>query len=157
MTTVIAWLALGVSIVSLTWNIFSWIHSGARVSVRSAEEFVFQQPSKRRIVVVATNAGRLATTVHEVGLKLSATSSKSGKLIGPVVIKAGPAERYELPVRLEPGDELLVKFDDPGLADIFDYGIEPSDFVPSVRAGRKWINGRFSVGEQRVDFTNWTP
>ncbi|WP_158852818.1 hypothetical protein [Saccharothrix deserti] len=149
----VAWVALAVSLLSLGWQIISWVRSGARIIVKSADEFIFAEPKRRRIVVVVTNVGRMATTVQQVGLKASNTAVKQGKVM-PSDVSVGPGERDELPKRLEAGEELIIRFDGPDMQDYVAAGIESSDFVPYARsAGRKLTTGRYSPNEKRVDFT----
>lgn len=159
MTNVVAWLALAVSSVSLAWQVTSWIISGPRVIVRSAEEFVWsehdQESMPRRLVVVATNIGRQATTVHEIGIRIPRREI-DGRRTGPATLTQGP-EGERLPARLEVGDEFTARFEGPAIEDFIGAGWQFAEFVPMVRAANKWVFGKFSAEEKRVAWPSEPP
>lgn len=161
MTTVVAWLAFGVSAVSFMWQILTWMRSGARVIVRSAmalratqseqvngnveadEDRVTIVESSREIVITAVNIGRQATIVHEVGFRNPTRNGRHQSNLPPLNYRNSKPNRENLPARLEPGDEYVQYFDLDPLKQVFS-DIPLNQIVPVVRVGRRWIEGKFS-------------
>ncbi len=152
MTTVVAWLAFAVSILSLGWQILAWSKSGPKTIVRSALGLLWPWPEHlgdangpveeagRRLVVIVANVGRQSTTLHEVGVRLPGRSQSRSQAMPPVNFRRNH-ETAPLPVRLEPGDEYVERFEFDLLADLFGEECEPSSLVPMARVGHRWISG----------------
>jgi hypothetical protein len=72
MTAVVAWFALGVSVLSLTWQVVTWLRSGARARLESG--VTIEQTGNRGwgsyAYVSVANHGRLSTSVQEMGFAL---------------------------------------------------------------------------------------
>lgn len=112
MTTVVAWLALLVSVSSLGWQIAVWKKSTHHVVVDLQKSTAYHGDEEEQVVaVVATNVGRMSTMINEVGIShYDMTEQNMKKVIYGLVggIEAGTGD---LPKRLEPGEEFRMSFD----------------------------------------------
>lgn len=135
----VAWLALAVSVVSLSWQIASWARSGPRLLV----ELVVSASGGGRVnepatfTLMVTNVGRQATTVHNGRLLVGSRSRWHRRPREPWITEAPDAVR--LPRRIEPGDELIVSWprDDVDAA-LEARGLAARDLAGCVRIGHRW-------------------
>ncbi|MGW3994839.1 hypothetical protein ACWEF6_15255 [Amycolatopsis sp. NPDC004772] len=151
MTNVFAWLALGVSCLSFTWQLISWRRSGARVVVHSEltvapREFFDDEDrmlDEQGMVVVASNVGRQEVSIYMAGFKFP----KQVKVTGAQRVFRMPDNDGEetLPYRLAPQAEYACWFSYRELVDFTDDEelCAATELVPIVRAGRKEIEGKF--------------
>ncbi|MFI7672787.1 hypothetical protein [Actinophytocola sp. NPDC049390] len=104
MTAAVAWLALGVSLLSLTWQVVSWQRSGARArpACGTTIERLGTRPEQHLLYVSVTNQGRLATSVQELGFALPDKQLPDGCVHSSYNIDVDKT----LPTRLEPGGQL---------------------------------------------------
>ncbi|MFC3452490.1 hypothetical protein [Amycolatopsis speibonae] len=139
MTTVVAWLALIVSMSSLGWQVLSWAKSGARVHVVCgfSVRTLGTAPVTIAVYVAVTNRGRLGTTVDEAGFRLGSHRAKRFSGFSIDVDKI-------LPLRLEPGDTVVIKRDWAQLEEPIDrFGAWNRDLLhPYARAGGVLRHGK---------------
>ncbi|WP_433567075.1 hypothetical protein ACQP1O_18965 [Nocardia sp. CA-151230] len=110
MTDVVAWSALALSVLALLWQVVTWFGSGARIKFTAVAVDMVITDGKLSLTVffTVTNSGRLAATVHNVGLEQR--MRRFGTMTA--LIGAGAARPFDksadppLPRRLEPHDSV---------------------------------------------------
>jgi len=142
MTAAVAWLALGVSVLSLTWQVVTWQRSGARgrpecgITVervgKSAEQYL--------LYVSVTNSGRLATSVQELGFALPRKQLPKGCRHSGYNVDIDKT----LPARLEPGGQVKLTCEWSAI----EHWTENAGSAPDVRL-RPYavIGGRMAYGK----------
>jgi hypothetical protein len=154
-STVIAWLGVGLSSASLTWQLVSWRGAGARLLVNTAYAHESQAgKTARALGVVVTNNGRLATSIHDVRIEVP----KKKKVMGLIPQadhnllasnyslenELNQLRRAELPRRLEAGDQFIALYDaEKVIKSIRDGDLRMTEVVAKVRSGRKTYVGTF--------------
>lgn len=131
MTLVIALIGLALSLISLGWQIWSWLHNGPWVQVTSQHAYAAEiggAVGPHLIAVRAINKGRAATTVTGFGLR-----SPSG---GTIVSPNQPMQTHSLPHRLEPhSDATFYMLGSSVKETLQEQKIRPSDVRPYVTLG----------------------
>ncbi|WP_414936635.1 hypothetical protein [Amycolatopsis sp. cmx-11-51] len=108
---VLACLALLVSAASVGWQVTVWRKTVAQVVVRldEADEYNGDE-EEHHVIVVATNVGRVATTINEVGLEFHDVSEPTSEVMIYGVAKLAESGATDFPKRLEPGEEFQTSF-----------------------------------------------
>jgi hypothetical protein len=103
-TAVVAWLALAVSTLSLTWQVVSWQRSGARGRPECGTTIERVGGGAEQCLVYAsvTNRGRTATSVQELGFALPKDRLPRGCVHSGYNLDG----EKTLPARLEPGGQV---------------------------------------------------
>ena len=111
MTDVVAWPALAMSGPALGWQVVTWVRSGARIKfgVLAGDVVVTEGKVTMMIFFTATNAGRLAATVHNVGIEQRMHRfGRRIRIVGPGVLSGlDSVSPPALPYRLEPHDSVV--------------------------------------------------
>lgn len=96
-------IALVLSVISLSWQVFTWSRAGARLTVAYGWSYPvgWREPVAHRSIIV-TNRGRASTMVSSV------TSVLPDKHHLPLIADA--FERYELPYELRPGESITLHY-----------------------------------------------
>jgi hypothetical protein len=140
-TTVIACLALAVSVASLLWQVASWRNSGPRIrAVVVRHNPVRGMPGAYAIVL--SNDGRQAVTVVRVRLKwrkgLNAADYNIVYADWGADIKYLKSDR--LPITIEPGAEVRVyaslKRVEENMSKL---GLEQKHLIPQAQLGTTWV------------------
>lgn len=138
-TAIVAWLALIVSIGSLTWQIMSWRLAGARLDVRGDVGVTYGPLGTSPFLCIrVTNTGRAAATVTSAGFK-----TPGGKFL---LLQEGYLKSLSLPEKVEPlgGDlDLLIDPEKLRRSSVAE-GCEVKELVPYVRGGGKTVTGTWS-------------
>jgi hypothetical protein len=102
MATVLSIIALCLSVASLTWQISSFLLTGARVKIETSWAYPLGGADylPECVSITARNVGRFATTVRNVGIEVQRDGTHA--VISHLLV---PQMSTELPHRLEPGDE----------------------------------------------------
>ncbi len=141
LTLCISLLALAVSGASLTWQMISWRRSGPRVSVKTISGI--GMPSGVWYVgVEATNSGRLATEIAQVGFQLP-----NGHHIQNIYDFLG--QPVELPMPLGPGRKATMTYAAQHIREILrEEGVSGENVRPYVKTGHGRFEGdAIHVGE----------
>lgn len=93
---VLALLALVVSVISVSWQVWTWRYGGPVVKVTTSLGFTIDDPGLEFIVITVSNAGRSPVTVTGYGLALP---DKGGNFVPVRPLPITP----RLPHRLEAG------------------------------------------------------
>jgi hypothetical protein len=129
-------LALCASAVSISWQVYSWRRSGARVKVTASHGFtVGPMPGDDLVFITAVNSGRANTIVRQFGFKLpdKKTLIEFESYLQPV----------KLPADLAPGGEVSFWYSRARLqAAAAEHKLQASDMRPFVRSGHGEIVGR---------------
>ncbi|MER6894514.1 hypothetical protein [Amycolatopsis sp. NPDC000740] len=108
---VLACLALVISGASLAWQVTVWWKAVALVVVRldEADDYCGDD-EEHRVIVVAINVGRVATTINEVGLEFHDVSDPANETMISGFARLAESGAKDFPKRLEPGEEFQTSF-----------------------------------------------
>lgn len=134
-----AWLALGLAAASLSWQIVSWLRTGARLRVHGDDGFMIGPRGNRPFKAVSVvNDGRAAAEISQLGFRLpngKCLVSPDGGILRPTTL---PATAKAL------GGEVDMWFDPDELARACEkHGCEVRDLVPYARSGSRTITGKW--------------
>jgi hypothetical protein len=131
-TGIAAWAGFGLSAASLSWQVSSWLWSGARVRVSASRDIYAERPG---MIISVVNTGRLATSVNYIGLEYPHGESRLAYTPEP--------DLPSLPHRLEPGGEFVAWFSLQQFSEFGKrYGCHPRYLIPVARIGRRKVSGR---------------
>ena len=150
MTTAISWLALGVSILSLSWNVASWLRAGPRLAVRVALIAKIGGAETLGYGVIVTNMGRQEVSVQEICLSFPRSVKDGYPTSGRREVRDRFASSGDVvPARLATGDEIVAIWPYKDFAEVKDFRrIDHYLARGHVRSGLRWVSGG-PVGEKR--------
>lgn len=157
---VAAWIALGLSGTSVTWQIIAWVHSGPKLIVRVIRDVGdAMDPSKAFYRVAVTNNGRQPMAVHSACLTFPIAQSKRRRT-WPPLHKTAPDHgasifSYSTETRsttVAPGEEISFEFPMAAIdAAMNALRWTHADLIGWVRSGSKWVKSRRGVTENRLE------
>lgn len=96
-----AWIALVLSLISIGWNIYTWRHNGARLSVTTSHAVVMPAMGNIRcLAITVVNRGRMATIINNLAILYDDEDRKL--IFAPHAYPLG----MEIPKKIEAGEEV---------------------------------------------------
>lgn len=153
-----AWLALGLSAISISWQVVSFVKSGPKLRVRVGWDVgTAMDSSEFAYIVIVTNDGRQARAVRDVCLTYPIPQvrrslhlrRKRTPAYGASIISHSDGDQ---PVDVQPGGEVRFRYPAAGIdAMLGAMNASRSDLIGWVRSGNKWIKSRSGIAETRLE------
>lgn len=140
---VISIISLIVACVSVGWNAYAWINSGARLKIEVANSVVVPLEGGIDVLsVTVKNAGRLETEISRIFFPYWKTSEKSiegGLVFLPEAFLSG-----SVPTVIAPGSEVPFNvYLDPMLDVMLKNDVDPSKMKVKIGTGHGFFESRF--------------
>ncbi|MFC6358594.1 hypothetical protein [Luteococcus peritonei] len=131
-------LALILSVISLTWQAFTWVQAGARLHVKYGWSIPvwLEEPVTYRSITV-TNKGRSSTMVSSVTTVLPDKHH--------IPLPSDAFGRYALPYELRPGESISIHYQPDAIERVLaSQGISPSTKIrPMACSGHGDVRGKW--------------